>query len=155
VRRGSVVAVMAAVTAAVVFAGAACSDDRPAATIDDPAFVRRANAVCAGSVPALRPPERGDSDTTALTARRLHDVAAGLEDVAERLRDVPVSTGAADQVDAWLDDWDRFVAVGRRYAEAVEADDPERQSEIDDEAVVLARRMGRFARGNRIDDCVL
>ena len=138
---------------AVVVAG--CSEDAPPATIDDPAFVRDANRVCERSVPGLRAPERDNSDTTALTAERLGEVADGLEGVAGRLRQVPVSAAAAGQVDAWLDDWDRFVTVGRRYAAAVEADDPERYSRIDDEAVTLARRMGRFARGNGIDDCVL
>jgi hypothetical protein len=37
----------------------------------------------------------------------------------------------------------------------VEAGDEERYTKIDDEAVDLAQRIGRFARGNRIDECVL
>ena len=134
---------------------AACGDDTPEATFDDPEFVRRANAVCARSVPALRAPDRQATSTSVVTAERLDDVAEELGEVVAELRRIPVSEDAATDVDAWLDDWEEFVAVGHRYAEAVEADDPERYSEIDDEAVDLARRMGRFARGNGIDDCVL
>jgi hypothetical protein len=140
---------------AALFAAGACASDTPETTIDDPEFVRRANALCARSVPDLRAPDRQATSTSVVTAERLDEVADGLAEVAADLRRVPVTDAAADEVDAWLDDWERFVEVGHRYAEAVEADDPERYSRIDDEAVELARRMGRFARGNGIDDCVL
>jgi hypothetical protein len=142
----------------VVFATAllgACGDDPPPATFDDPAFVRRANAVCADTVPELRAPERRATSTSVLDEKRLAAVADGLGEVVAELRRLPVSDDAADEVDAWLDDWEEFVRVGHRYAEAVGDDDPERYTAIDDEAVRLARRMGRFARGNGIDDCVL
>ena len=128
---------------------------RPPATIDDAAFVRRANEICARDVPALRAPERRSTSTTELKVATLRSVADGIDRVAKQLRSVPVEPDDAAAVDAWLDDWGRYTEVGRRYADAVEHDDPEAFSTIDDEAVVLAGRMGRFARGNRIDDCVL
>jgi hypothetical protein len=143
------------VVAVALVALPACSEGRGAATIDDPGFVRRANAVCARSLPGLRAPERRATSTTVVSAERLDAVADGLGRVAARLREVPVSDGAAGAVDAWLDDWDRFVAVGHRYAGAVDADDQQEYTRIDDEAVRLAVRIGKFARANRIDSCVL
>jgi hypothetical protein len=133
----------------------ACSIDGEVATIDDPAFVRQANAVCVRSVPGLRAPERRATSTTQVTGRQLDRVADGLERVATQLRTVPVTDGAASEVDAWLDDWDEFVEVGRRYADAVATDDQERYTEIDDEAVDLAQQIGKFAKANGIDDCIL
>jgi hypothetical protein len=37
----------------------------------------------------------------------------------------------------------------------VKAGDDERYTQIDDDAIDLAQRIGRFARGNRIDECIL
>jgi hypothetical protein len=134
---------------------AACSGGSDPATIDDPTFVRRANAVCARDVPGLRAPERRATSTTTVTGAQLDRVADGLQRVAARLRDIPVTAEFADEVDAWLDDWDAFVEVGHRYADAVAADDQERYTEIDDEAVDLAQQIGRFAKTNGIDSCIL
>ena len=128
---------------------------RPPATIDDAAFVRQANQICAKEVPALRAPERRSPSTTELTVDTLRNVADGIDHVAAQLRTVPVEADDAAKVDAWLDDWGRYTVVGRRYADAVARNDPGEYSAIDDEAVVIGRRMGRFARGNGIDDCVL
>lgn len=128
---------------------------RPEPTIDDAAFVRRANAVCARQIPALRAPERRAPSTTTLRVETLYSVADGIDRVAGELRSVPVEPDDAARVAAWLDDWGRYTRVGRRYAAAVSRGKPDEYSAIDDEAVIIARRMGRFARGNRIDDCVL
>jgi hypothetical protein len=68
---------------------------------------------------------------------------------------VPVRSADRARVEAWLDDWDEFVAVGRRYADAIADNDQDRYTRIDDEAVTIIQRIGRFARGNGIDDCVL
>ena len=153
-QKWAIAVVLAAIAMGAFVAWSVSQSRRPAATIDDDAFVRRANEICARDIPALRAPERRSS-TTALRPQTLRSVAGGIDRVAARLRDVPVEGDDAARVDAWLDDWDRYTEVGRRYADAVERDDPETYSAIDDEAVVIARRMGRFARGNHIDDCVL
>ena len=140
----------------VALALAACSDNsRPAATIDDPNFVRQANAVCRKTVADLRAPDRKTPTTTALKPATIDATADGLAAVAADLRDIPVRAEDEGRVQAWLADWDRFIAVGHRYANAVEAGDEERYTQIDDEAVDLAQRIGRFARGNRIDECIL
>jgi hypothetical protein len=150
-RRGGAAAVLV-----VLFAVAACTDtSRPAATIDDPSFVRRANDVCRTTVPSLRAPDRKAPTTTALQPSTIEATADGLAAVAARLRTIPVRDEDAGRVRAWLTDWDRFIAVGRRYAAAVKAGDEERFTKIDDEAVDLAQRIGRFAKGNRIDECIL
>ena len=133
----------------------ACGDDPPVATINDPSFVRQANAICRERIPDLRAADRKATSTTELRASTLQARADGLDEVAEELDALPVRPADADRVDAWLADWDRFVEIGRRYAAAVEADDPETYTEIDDEAVDLSERIGRFARGNGLDDCVL
>jgi hypothetical protein len=134
---------------------AACSGGSDVATIDDPAFVRAANAVCARDVPGLRAPERRATSTTVVSGRQLDEVADGLARVATRLRTLTVTDAAAAEVERWLDDWDAFVEVGHRYAAAVTANDQQRYTEIDDEAVELAQKIGRFAKANGIDDCIL
>ncbi len=140
----------------VVLAGAACSDNsRPAATIDDPDFVRQANTVCKTTVAKLRAPDRKAPSTTQLKPATIDATADGLAAVASELRTLDVRAEDRGKVQAWLADWDRFIAVGHRYAAAVKAGDEERYTKIDDEAVDLAQRIGRFARGNRIDECIL
>ena len=133
----------------------ACAEDAPPATINDPAFVRRANAVCRERIPALRAPDRKATSTTQLRGSTLDARADALAAVADELDALPIRPADAGRVDAWLADWDRFVEVGHRYADAVAADDQEASSKIDDEAVDLSERIGRFARGNGLDDCVL
>lgn len=130
-------------------------NERPAATISDPAFVRAANAVCRKSVPQLRAPDRKATSTTELRPKTIDATADGVAAVAEKLRALPVQADDRARVDAWLDDWAEFAAVGHRYANAVAADDPAEYTRIDDKAVGLSRQIATFARGNRIDDCVL
>jgi hypothetical protein len=140
----------------VSLAAAGCSDNsRPAATIDDPAFVRRANTVCRTTVAKLRAPDRKAPSTTELKPATIDATADGLAAVAAELRTLEVRAADQSKVRAWLADWDRFIAVGHRYAAAVKAGDEDLYTKIDDEAVDLAQRIGRFARGNRIDECIL
>jgi hypothetical protein len=150
-RPGGVVAALL-VTAV---AGACANTSKPAATINDPVFVRQANAVCRPAVPKLRAPDRKATSTTQLRASTIDGTADGVAAVAAELKQLPVRSQDRARVKAWLADWDRFVAVGHQYAAAVKADDPERYTRIDDQAVDLAERIGRFAKGNGIDDCIL
>ena len=150
-RLGGVAAVFVMLAAATACGG----NDAPPATIDDPAFVRQANAVCRTTVPSLRAPDRKAPTTTALKPSTIEATADGLAEVATKLRALSVRDQDSGRVEAWLDDWDRFIAVGRRYAAAVKANDEERYTKIDDEAVDLAQRIGRFAKGNGIDECIL
>jgi hypothetical protein len=150
----AVVAAVIVATAAVI--GTACGgNERPAATISDPTFVRQANAICKRTVPGLRAADRKATSTTALQGSTLDKTADAIAGVARQLRALPVQADDRARVRAWLANWDRFVVVGHRYAAAVKADDPDRYTRIDDEAIKLAERIGTFARGNRIDDCVL
>jgi hypothetical protein len=137
-------------------AAAGCSgNSRPAATIDDPAFVRQANTVCRTAVAKLRAPDRKAPSTTELKPATIDATAEGLAAVAAELRTIEVRAEDEARVQAWLADWDRFIAVGHQYATAVKAGNEESYTKIDDEAVDLAQRIGRFARGNRIDECIL
>ena len=140
----------------VAMAVVACGDNsKPAATIDDPEFVRQANAVCKTTVADLRAPDRKTPSTTELKPATIDATADGLAAVAADLRTIPVRAEDEARVKTWLADWDRFIAVGHRYADAVKAGDEEGYTKIDDEAVDLAQRIGRFARGNGIDECIL
>jgi hypothetical protein len=143
------------VVAVALVALAACGDSIPPKTISDQAFVKAANKICAARIPPLRAPQRKATSTTDLRPENLERVAAGLEDTAAELRGLEVQAEDKAEVDAWLKDWDQFVDVGRRYAAAVKAGDDERFSRIDDEAITLTKRIGKFARGNGIDDCIL
>lgn len=134
---------------------AACGRDQPGPTISDAAYVRRANAVCEARVPDLRAPERRTTGTTEPTAATVDRVAGELAGVLEELRAIPVEKEDLDEVAHWLADWERYIEVGHLYADAVRSGDPAEYTEVDDEAVRLARRIGRFGRRNGIDECVL
>ena len=131
--------------------------DLPPRTLDDRAFARRADAVCSRALPALRQdrPEarepRGDAATMASQVERAAD---GLADVAGQLRSLPVAAADEAEVDRWLDDWDAYVAVGRRYAEAVRRDDRDAYTAVAAEGRPLTRRVFLYARANGMPACV-
>jgi hypothetical protein len=134
--------------------------DIPPRSVADAEFTTEAERICARRLPALRedrPETREDTGTEEAFARRIDAAADGLEKLVAELRAVPVAAtdGDAGQVDGWLDDWDAYVAVGRRYAERTRAGDDDASNDARAEAAPLERRIFLFARSNDMDSCTL
>lgn len=132
--------------------------DIPPRTVADVGFTDRAEAVCAESLPPLRaqrPEVREDTGAPEEFARRVERAADGLAAVAGELRALPVDATDAAEVEAWLDDWDAYVGVGRRYAGRIRAGDEEATGEVESEASRLSTRIFVFARSNGMPSCAL
>lgn len=135
----------------------ACGGDAPEApTIADQTFARRAEQLCARELPPLRA-DLADDETRepAEVAPTVVARADSLDQMVAGLRDVPVAPGDRAAVNEWLDDWDAYVQVGRRYAAALKDGDPDRYSAVADEGLEPQRRISAFARANGFDSCAL
>lgn len=132
-------------------------DPRPPATIADRDFVRGANALCRQQLPRLRADplqNRREETNEAATADRVERAAAGLEELVDDIEALPVDRSDRSEVDGWLAGWRAYIADGRAYAEAVRSRDAESFSARAEASRVSLQRVGRFARANRIDDCI-
>lgn len=150
----ALIAIAAAFTALVLWQN---RDVRPARTMRDAKFERAAKAVCAEKIPplrAVRREERTDDDLEEETAAAVDRAASELEAVVADLRAFDVRPENAARVDAWLDEFDDYIAAGRHYAAAIREGDPAVYSEVDDEAVAPLRAISRFARANHLDACI-
>ena len=133
---------------------------RPARTMTDATFERRADALCTKTLPGLRavrdrktaPPRRGEGAGRA--AARVDDVSNRLATFVGELRAVPVLAQNKGQVAAWLHQWDVYIAVGHRYADAVRTGNDKRYSAVAKEGIAPVRAIAKFASGNHIDNCV-
>lgn len=90
------------------------------------------------------------------------DVAPVVEDRALRLgamvaelREIPVAEPARSAVRDWLADWDTYVNVGTRYADALRSGSPAEYSAVAMEGAGPQARISAFARTNRFDACAL
>lgn len=134
----------------------ACGDEPDAPRIDDAAFARQAERVCAKELPPLRadltddePREPGEVAPT-IEAR-----ADSLDELVRALKAVEVQPDSRSEVEAWLGDWDAYIDVGRRYAEALREGDPDRYSAVADEGLAPQARISAFARTNGFESCAL
>lgn len=128
---------------------------RPARSVSDTNFLAKSERICDNVVPTLRAerkPERKLSDDE--VANRIDEVANKLTVMVSDLRDLPVA--AADQAAAkrWLANWDKYIAVGRQYADAIRDGDGEVAEQVRRRGDDADRALGRFASGNRIDSCI-
>lgn len=132
-------------------------EPRPEPTIDDQEFVAAANDLCRGQIPRLRADptqNRREEENERETAERVERAAAGLAALTDDLADLPVDDDDEAEVDAWIAAWRDYVADGRAYAEAVRSKDAAAFSAQAEASRVSLRRVGRFARANRIDACI-
>ena len=131
----------------------------PPATVSDAGFIERANTVCERALPALRrarPVSREDTGTPQQFGARIDKAADDLAAVAADLRTIPVATAAEKaEVDGWLADWDAYIGLGHQYADAVRAEDREREDQLGEDSRVISTRIFVFAKANEIDDCTL
>ena len=132
--------------------------DVPPRSVADTAFTTRAEALCAKEIPRLRedrPEVREDTGTPAQFAARIDRAADGLAGVTAALRAVPVADADAAEVDRWLDDWDAYVAVGRRYADRVRAGEQDAADDVETESSRISTAIFVFARSNGMPSCTL
>jgi len=130
---------------------------RPAPTINDQGFVAAANRLCLKTLPGLRAtriPVKSEDDREAETAAAIDSASSGVDALVVRLRSLEVTSAAAAEVDAWLEQWGAYTAAGRRYAAAIRRGDPREYGRVDDESVAPLNAISRFSRGNRIDACI-
>jgi hypothetical protein len=122
----------------------------------DKTFIAAANAACAGSKTKIDEQQRpGEDATSEERAASVERVAGILSDMARSLRALPVAAADAPAVSRWLDELDRFVAVGPRYAAAIRSGDERHAEDIGNEGDSPNHRFNVTARANGIDRCVL
>ena len=145
---------LAAAIAVSFLGGCASTPDAP--RISDQAFVDRAEGLCARELPPLRADLADDEtrqpDEVAPTVEARAD---SLDAMVAALRELPVAAADRAEVNDWLEDWDAYVAVGRRYAAALRDGDPDRYSAVADAGMEPQVRISAFARVNGFDSCAL
>jgi hypothetical protein len=130
----------------VVFFASGQGDD--ADRIGDRAFVRAANARCARTNAALEGEEDGADGA------RVERITDAWADTVSDLRRLPVAPPDARAVDAWFRAWDRWVALGHDYADAIEAGDSADAEVILAESAAPRSAISRFALVNDMNRCV-
>ena len=145
-----------AVVLAITFAAGRRGLDLPPRTVEDAEFVRQANAACERSLRPLREErdrrDRDESDEAALR-RRVERAANEIERLSGEVRALPVAAGDQPDVLRWLDDWDAYVAVGRRFADAIGREDTKSYGQIAAESTELSERIFVFAKANGMPQC--
>ena len=131
--------------------------DLPPRTVEDQEFVRRANAACARSLPALRE-DRQQRDPNqreeAVLEARVERTADELERLEADVRSIPIAPADQAEVGRWLDDWDAYIAVGRRFADALGRRDNKSYGRIAAESTRFSERIFAFAKANGMPECV-
>lgn len=161
-KRGRLVLLVALLLGAAVLYGATAyfTSRRPGRTMTDATFEREADAVCARTLPKLRavrdknPSSDQSKKALAALADKVDEVSTKLTAFVAELRTVPVELQNKAQVDAWLHQWDLYITIGHKYADAVRSGNDKRYSAVAKEGVAPVRAIAKFARGNHIDACV-
>ncbi|MDQ3573559.1 MAG: hypothetical protein M3378_06665 [Actinomycetota bacterium] len=130
----------------------------PPRTVEDQEFTRQANAACAGSLPELRRDRArrrtGDEGREEALAGTVQRAADDLERLAGEVRGLPVAAADQGEVARWLDDWDAYIATGRRFADALRAGDNKSYADISAQSTALSERIYAFSKANGLPDCV-
>ncbi len=130
----------------------------PPRTVEDQEFVRQANAACARTLPDLRRDRArrrtGDERKEEALAGTVERTTVELERLSGEVRDLPVSTDDRVEVSRWLDDWDAYVATGRRFADSLRRRDNKSYAAISAESTELSERIFAFSKANGISECV-
>ncbi|MDP8975430.1 MAG: hypothetical protein M3N28_03505 [Actinomycetota bacterium] len=130
----------------------------PPRTVEDQEFVRQANAACARRLPELRKDRArrrtGDESKEAALAGTVDRTSNELERLTTEVRGLPVGGDDSVEVSRWLDDWDAYVATGRRFADSLRRRDNKSYAAISAESTELSERIYAFSEANGISECV-
>ena len=121
--------------------------------ISDAFFVRSANGACAAALDPLRRERRPGRLSSTERAARIDRLASTLDDLAGRLRAIPVRDADRPAVGEWLSGWDGYTAVGRDLAASLRAGDG-RSSSLRSRANLVDLHVQLFSRVNGLDQCV-
>lgn len=132
--------------------------DLPPRTVFDRAFIRQADAECTRVLPSLRErrPEPGVENATTVdeTLERVEQATEDLEGLVARLRSLSVASVDQRDIDGWLDDWDRYIAIGRRYATLLRSGDDEREAaDVANTGRPVETEIAAFAVANAMRAC--
>lgn len=131
--------------------------DLPPRTLEDAAFVDRASEECRRALPALRQdrPEPGPEGAGSVSEVRtqVERAVRDLTVLLGRLRSLPVVDTERAEVDRWLDDWEAYIGVGRRYAAALARGRPGQTGSVSREGDEYSGRIFRYAVANGIRAC--
>ncbi|MBV8958385.1 MAG: hypothetical protein JO087_06415, partial [Actinobacteria bacterium] len=161
-KRGRLILLVSLLAGAAILYGATAyyTTKRPGRTMTDPTFERGADAICARTLPKLRavrdknPPDQTSKKALNALADKVDDVSTKLTAFVAEVRTVPVQPQNKAQVDAWLHQWDVYITIGHRYADAVRTGNDKAYSAVAKQGVAPVKAIGKFARGNHIDACV-
>lgn len=127
---------------------------RVARTVDDESFIAAANDACRQVVPKVREArdrlERPEEDELIASVEESADAFAEL---VKQLRAIDVDAADRADVSSWLDDFDRYVALGGQYADALRSQDQERIQEVSERSDTVGRELHAFAVANDLDEC--
>lgn len=133
--------------------------DLPARTVRDDGFISAANAECRDSLTPLkeaRPragtPEGRDPGPDERVADTVDDAADRMAALTIDLRDLADDSPDEAALQGWLGEWDRYVQIGRQYADAVREGDRAQRS-LSAEGEAIRRRADLFAQANGLEDC--
>lgn len=132
----------------------------PERTVADTRFTEAANGLCARRLPDIRkqPPQPGGDERPSADeafARRVERTADDLAELVVDLRALPVASADRPDVEGWFRQWDVFVNVGHRYADAIRTAGNRTRIEVASEGDAPSRRIYAFAMANGMPDCVL
>lgn len=146
-----------AVLASLGLASLTSGPDIPPRSISDTSFIERATAECQRILPPLREarPETGRENavTADETLAQVERATNGLEGLVAGLRALTVVPADQADVDGWLDVWDRYIAVGRRYETLLRRGEGDRALAVANEGGPIARELFGFAVANDLRPC--
>jgi hypothetical protein len=125
-------------------------------TIDDEVFVGEAEDICEGVRDRLAEAAeaRGDEDLSPVEQADAVDATVDvLDDMVSDLRDIQPSDADGEEVAAWLVEWERVLASGRRTADALRGDDRDAAEDADRDGQAPARAVNAFAGANGLPAC--
>ena len=120
--------------------------------LGDRTFARAADARCASTGSSLGG-DLGEVIEGDAEVARIERITTAWERTAVDLRAMPVSPEDARRVEQWLTTWDRWVALGHEYADALRTGADDEADAILDEAAGPQATLRRFALVNDMDDC--
>jgi hypothetical protein len=125
-------------------------------TVDDEDFLADAEAVCEDTRDRLTAAAAARGDDELSPDEQAAAVEATVETLASMVRDLrdlrPAGTDG-QEVETWLDEWQRVLDSGRRTAEALRRDDRDAAEEAARAGQDPARAVNAFAGANGVPAC--
>jgi hypothetical protein len=126
--------------------------------LTDDHFVQAANALCASTMPTLRPADGGDfgnAVTPLQAATQIDKASAGLDTLATKLAALPIAPVDQPRITTWLAGWSRYDNMGRQYAAELRTEaSTGKAPPVLKAAAAVAKTADDFARANGLNACL-